>query len=93
MTADNASARKDVQRWYGRLMAQGARATVSETVITPTTITLALKVHWPATDPDDYDRPAVIYQIFRHSNGVVIDIRGFPDRADAIAEASVDRNR
>jgi len=45
MTADNASARKDVQRWYGRLMAQGARATVSETVITPTTITPALKVH------------------------------------------------
>ena len=93
MTPDNASARKDVLRWYGRLKAQGARATVSETVITPTTITLALKVRWPATEPGDYDRPAVIYQIFRHRNGVVIDIRGFPDRADAIAEASVDRNR
>jgi len=45
MTPDNASARKDVLRWYGRLKAQGARATVSETVITPTTITPALKVH------------------------------------------------
>jgi SnoaL-like domain len=84
-TADTCRDREAVLAWYGGLLRSGVRATVDEVVARDSAILLGLTVSWP---DEAGERPTLIYQVFRLDRGLIVDIRGYPDRDDAMRAAN-----
>lgn len=82
-TPDTCHNRADVVQWYGRLAARGVRAQVEEIVPRGEAIVMGLRVTWPGPGPEA-DRSEVRYQVYRIKDELIVDIRGWPDRADAL---------
>jgi hypothetical protein len=85
-TPETCHSRGDVLAWYGRLHAAGVRARVDETVVTPRAVVLGMSLSGPGFGPDG-PRPGQVFQVFRTTDGLVADIRGFPTRDEALALA------
>ena len=79
--------REDVLRWYRRTAARGITAHVREVIIEHDTIVIGLDVDWSSA-PEWSTRPATRYQNYRVAHGQIVDIRGYPDRAEALARAA-----
>ncbi|WP_042422168.1 nuclear transport factor 2 family protein [Streptacidiphilus anmyonensis] len=82
-TPETCHSRSDVLAWYGRLNASGLRAQVTETIVRVQAVVLGLDVSGPERGPDG-ERPN---QVFRIADGLVVDIRGYPQRAVALQVA------
>ncbi|MCZ4102800.1 MULTISPECIES: nuclear transport factor 2 family protein [Streptomyces] len=78
----------DVLVWYGRLSAEGVRSRITETIVRDEAVVLGFDLAGPERGPDG-ERPNQIFQVFRLSGGPVTDIRGYPQRALALAVADV----
>jgi ketosteroid isomerase-like protein len=85
-TEDTCHSRADVLRWYTRLRNRGVRARVAEVLELGDAVVLELALTGREDDPQDELR-ARLFQVFRIGDGLVVDIRGFPERADALASA------
>jgi hypothetical protein len=85
-TEDTCHSRADVLRWYTRLRDRGVRARVAEVLDLGDAVVLELALTGHEDDPQDELR-ARLFQVFRIGDGLVVDIRGFPERADALASA------
>ena len=70
--------------WYRQSLADGARPTVEGAEVDRDAVLLGITLSWPAEGA----RPAPperLYQVFTVSNGEIIEIRGYPDRASALS--------
>ena len=70
--------------WYRQSLADGIRATVESVEVDRDAVLLGITLSRPAIGA----RPAPaerLYQVFKVDNGEVIEIRGYPDRASALA--------
>lgn len=86
-TPETCHDRADVLRWYAELDAHGVRARVEELCTHQDTIVAGLRITWP--DPaGGEDQVFVRYQVFRVVDGLIADIRGYPDRAGALASTA-----
>jgi ketosteroid isomerase-like protein len=85
-TDDTCHTRADVLRWYTRLHDRGVRARVTEVLDEGDVVLLGLALTGHDTDPARAV-PDHLFQVFHIVDGLVVDIRGFPDRADAAAFA------
>lgn len=79
-TPDTCHNRSDVLNWYGRVYQSGLRATVTEVLTGPDAVLLALRVS--GREPGE---TFVVHQVFRLTDGLVADIRGYPERELALA--------
>jgi SnoaL-like domain len=96
-TDDTCHTRDQVLAWYGRIRDRGVRARVTEVIDAGDRVVLGLALHVPGANPGaplpgrlvDPSRPmpAHLFQVFRIVDGLVVDIRGFPERAEAVAFA------
>jgi hypothetical protein len=84
-TPDTCHSATEVLTWYDGLWQRGVRASVAEVHAGAGAAVLGLDVHWPAAEADG--RSPRVYQVFRVSHGLVIDIRGYPDRDEALRAA------
>jgi ankyrin repeat protein len=78
--------RAQVLEWYQVLQARGVRSRVSEALLEGDAIVLGLAVTRPPGAPHA-GRPETTYQVFKVSGGAIVEIRGYPDRKDALAGA------
>jgi ankyrin repeat protein len=72
--------------WYRRLLADGTRPTVESVEVDRDAVVLGITVARQAEGA----RPAPaerLYQVFRVDDAQVVEIRGYPDRASALARA------
>jgi len=70
--------------WYRQGLAGGTRPTVESVEVDRDAVVLGITLSRPAEGA----RPAPaerLYQVFTVDNGEVIEIRGYPDRASALA--------
>jgi hypothetical protein len=70
--------------WYRQGLADGTRATVESVEVDRDAVMLGITLSRPAEGA----RPApaeLLYQVFTVDNGEVTEIRGYPDRASALA--------
>ncbi len=76
--------RDQVLAWYRRGRAKGIRATVTDTVVRGDKILVSLRIGRgrPSTDGGG---PTLRWQILTVQRGRIVDIRGFDDRATAVA--------
>jgi ketosteroid isomerase-like protein len=74
----------EVLAWYERLREAGVRATVDDVTVLPSAVIVALHIAWPVSTAD---RPDRIWQVCQVRDGLVVDIRGFPDPALALDHA------
>jgi RimJ/RimL family protein N-acetyltransferase len=79
--------RAQVLSWYQRGRDAGTRARVIETVVAGDKILVGLTVIQPGPDGAGEDRR---WQVLTVRDGLVADIRGYDDRADAAASAGLD---
>ena len=80
--------RDEVIAWYNRARAEGMAGRVTEVVAGVDALLVGLRVTGtPAAIEEGGE--AERWQVLRVRNGRVVDIRGFPDRAEAAAEARV----
>jgi hypothetical protein len=74
--------RQQVLTWYRQGRAKGVRARVTETVVGNDKILVGLAVS--ADEPLSASDPANRWQILTVKDGLIVDIRGFEDRATAV---------
>ncbi len=74
----------EVLDWYRRLLADGTRATVESVEVDRDAVVLGIGVAGQAegTRPAPAER---VYQVFTVDNDEIVEIRGYPDRASALA--------
>jgi hypothetical protein len=75
--------------WYRPSLADGTRPAVESVEVDRDAVVLGITLSRPAEDA----RPAPaerLYQVFTVGNGEVIEIRGYPDRASALARTPPD---
>ena len=81
-TPDTCHSRADVLAWYRGLFDRGVRGRIIETIVSPGAVILGLAVTWPDAVESRSD---VVYQVLALSPvGQIADIRGFPDREEAL---------
>ncbi|MFC1417733.1 nuclear transport factor 2 family protein [Streptacidiphilus cavernicola] len=85
-TEQTCHSRSDVLAWYGQAQAAGMDAEVTETIALDAAVVLALAMSGPALGPNA-KRPGTVFQVFHLADGLVVDIRGFERRAQAVAFA------
>ncbi|TDU05120.1 SnoaL-like protein [Streptomyces sp. 846.5] len=85
-TPQTCHSRSDVLAWYGSAQAAGTRAVVTETQVLDDAVVLGLTMTGPGWGPGN-GRPARIFQAFRLAGGLIIDIRGYNTREEALAVA------
>lgn len=85
-TPETCHSRADVLAWYGKAAEAGIRATVTETLSGTDAVLLGLRV--TGRDPVRTRRGQLVYQVFRIADGQVADIRGYPNRDEAVATMS-----
>ena len=78
--------RNDIIATYKRLLAEGVRGTVTETMVGPRGVACHLEVEWPG--PEHRGRGASFYQVFLVQEGVVTEIEGHDDETLALAAIS-----
>lgn len=78
-TPDTCHSKGDVLSWYARAQRAGITATVTDSVVRDQAVVLALQVSGR--------EPIVLHQVFRLQDGLVRDIRGYPELDTAIATA------
>jgi hypothetical protein len=72
-----------VLSWYERLRVEGADAQVEEVLVRERGVVLGLRVVLPKRGAD----PSHVWQAFAVDDGLVVEIRGYPDRDAALAFA------
>lgn len=77
---DACQSRGDVLSWYSGLRRSGVTAVVTDTVVGTNAVLLTLDVTGSRRG-----RHLVVHQVFRLADGLVRDIRGFPERDLALA--------
>jgi hypothetical protein len=82
---------RDVLAWYERLRVQGADAQVEEVLIRERAVVLGLRVSLPARTAPGVPGPSRVWQAFAVDDGLVVEIRGYPDRDAALAFADAAR--
>jgi hypothetical protein len=82
-TPETCHSRGEVLAWYGKLRQAGVSATVEEVVDRGNVLVLGLALSRPESGPFS-EVPTVLYQVFSLAKGKVIDIRGFPEREEAL---------
>jgi hypothetical protein len=87
-TEQTCHSRGEVVAWYRQLRDAGARAQVTETVVRERAVVLTLVLTGREGGPDAA-RLDVVHQVFHLEEGLVIDIRGYPQRGLALAWADV----
>jgi hypothetical protein len=85
-TEQTCHSRSDVLAWYGQAQAAGMSAEVTETIALDAAVVLALAMSGPALGPNA-KRPDTVFQVFHLADDLVVDIRGFQRREQAIAFA------
>jgi hypothetical protein len=85
-TPQTCHSRGDVLAWYGRAQAEGVRAEVTETLVREHAVVLGLALTGPDQGQDGA-RPNHVFQAFRLADGLIIDIRGYPTREEALTVA------
>jgi hypothetical protein len=83
-TPETCHTREEVLAHYGQLGAAGVRARVQQAITFQHAVVLGLALTRPDSGPAS-EGPAFVYQVFRFAGDKVIDIRGFPEREDALA--------
>jgi hypothetical protein len=78
--------RGEIIATYKRLLAQGVRGTVVETMTGPAGVACHVEIEWPANAPNR--RGPSVYQVFLVRDGLIIRIQGMDDRDLAIAAIS-----
>jgi hypothetical protein len=86
--SDACHTRAEVLAWYGQLHDRGVRARVTEILDTGGSVVLGFAIRAGSTGPRG-PLPAQVFQVFRVVDGLVVDIRGFPGREEAVAFARV----
>jgi hypothetical protein len=86
-TAETCHTSEEVLAWYGKLRAAGLRASVRQAITFEDVVVLGLALARPESGPAS-QVPAVVYQVFKLAEGKVVDIRGFPEREEALAFVS-----
>ena len=74
----------EVLDWYRRLLIDGTRASVESVEVDRDAVLLSITVSRPAegTRPAPPER---LYQVFTVDDALIVGIRGYPDRASALA--------
>ena len=85
-TEQTCHSRSDVLAWYGQAQAAGMSAQVTETIALDAAVVLALAMSGPGLGPNR-KRPDTVFQVFHLAGGLVVDIRGFQRREQAVAFA------
>ena len=83
-TPETCHRREQVVARYHRLRESGVGVKVEETICREGVAVLALALSLPRSGRSA-ELPPVVYQVFRIGGGLVVDIRGFPERAKALA--------
>jgi hypothetical protein len=86
-TPETCHTREQVLTRYRRLRDGGVGATVEETICQGDAVVLGLALRLPDRGAP-LDLPPRVYQVFRLADGLVVDIRGFPTREEALARAA-----
>jgi hypothetical protein len=84
-TPETCHSDREVLAWYERLRAEGAQAQVEEVVVRERAVVLGLLVSMPGGAPEA--EPMRIWQTFAVADGLVVEIRGYPERDEALAFA------
>lgn len=74
--------RDQVLSWYQKALDDGMRARVTEVVAAPQCLLVGLEVSGRES--------SLRWQVMRVEDGLIVDIAGFDDRAEAAARAGVD---
>ena len=77
----------DVLAWYGKAQKAGVRAEITEVMALDTAVVLALTVS--GRGPNSVKRPDLVFQVFRLVGGLIVDIRGYPQRERALEAADM----
>ena len=83
-TPDTCHSAREALAWYERLRVEGVGAEVQEVVLRERAVVLGLLV----TRPDS--EATRMWQTFAVEGGLVVEIRGYPDRDEALAFADAD---
>ncbi|MBS1860555.1 MAG: nuclear transport factor 2 family protein [Actinobacteria bacterium] len=83
-TPETCHSRGEVLAWYRKLKDAGISAKVADVIDRGDLVVLGLAVSRPERGPGSEIAP-VVFQVFRLAEGLVVDIRGFPERAEALA--------
>jgi hypothetical protein len=86
-TEQTCHSRSDVLAWYRQLQAAGVGAQITETLVREGAVVLTFELAGRERGPDG-PRPDVVHQVFRLVDGLVVDIRGYPQRELALAVAN-----
>ncbi|HEY2053619.1 MAG TPA: nuclear transport factor 2 family protein [Solirubrobacterales bacterium] len=86
-TPETCHTREQVLARYRQLRDGGVGATVEETICLDDAVVLGLALSVPDDGPNP-DLPPRVYQVFRLADSLVVDIRGFPTREEALAQAA-----
>jgi hypothetical protein len=78
--------RNDIVATYKRLLAQGVRGTVVETIAGAAGVACHVELEWPDSAPNR--RGPDLYQVFHVDDGLITRIEGTDDRDLAIASIS-----
>jgi ketosteroid isomerase-like protein len=78
--------RAQVLEWYGVLQAQGVRSRVSEALVRGDAVVLGFAL--AGKGGGRLRSSDALYQVFKVADGAVVEIRGYPDRAEALASAT-----
>jgi SnoaL-like domain len=84
-TPETCHSDREVLAWYERLRAQGVEAQVEEVVVRERAVVLGLLVSQPGEAPER--DPMRVWQTFAVADGLVVEIRGYPERDEALAFA------
>jgi len=85
-TEETCHSRGDVLTWYRRLYDSGVRVEVTDIVVRERSVVLSMALTGSKTGPRG-QLPDLVHQVFHLEAGLVIDIRGYPQREDALAWA------
>jgi hypothetical protein len=86
-TPETCHSDRDALAWHERVRIQGADAQVEEVLVRERGVVLGLRVSLPnraAAGAPDWSR---VWQSFAVDDGLVVEIRGYPDRDAALAFA------
>jgi hypothetical protein len=80
--------RAQVIAWYSRARAEGMTGRVTEVVVGDGALLVGMQVTRPAGGADEAESTGR-WQVLRVRDGLVVDIRGYPERDQAAGQAGV----
>jgi hypothetical protein len=86
-TPETCHSDREVLAWYERLRLQGADAQVEEVLVRERAVVLGLLVSRPERPAAGGSHSTRVWQTFAVADGLVVEIRGYPDRDAALAFA------